>query len=110
MIISAVAGTLAVLSYVVKLSIDYSRLRTEVKQLSARQEEDRRMDSAKFAELFNSRNKTNEVLTELTTTVKMMVANFDGKFSNIERQNNSVESQLHNLERKIDRMSAREVS
>ena len=41
-------------------------------------------NSQKFDELFNSRNKTNEVLAELNTTIRMLVQNLNSQFENLD--------------------------
>lgn len=71
--------------------MDYQRLKTRFEENEKRDEEERRSNQRKFEELYNSRNKTNEALTELTTTIKMMNCNID--------------QQLKNLEKKIDTLS-----
>ena len=46
----------------------------------------------KFDELFDSRNKTNEALVELTTTVKMLVSSINQQFSNLEKKIDEIKS------------------
>lgn len=43
-------------------------------------------NSQKFDELFNSRNKTNEVLAELNTTIRMLVSNINTQFENLDNK------------------------
>lgn len=40
----------------------------------------------KFDELFASRNKTNEALTELNTTMRMLIQNIDKQFENLDNK------------------------
>lgn len=40
----------------------------------------------KFDELFASRNKTNETLTELNTTMRMLIQNIDKQFENLDNK------------------------
>lgn len=71
--------------------MDYQRLKTRFEENERRDVEERSSNQRKFEELYNSRNKTNEALTELTTTLKMM--------------NTNIDQQLKNLEKKIDTLS-----
>lgn len=85
-IVGIVGGLLGILAYVVKISMDYQRLKTRLEQNEKRDEEERKENALKFNELYNSRNKTNEALTELTTTVKMMVTNLNQQFASLDKK------------------------
>lgn len=113
-LIGITASLAGLLAYVVKISMSYSRLQTHVKELketissistdntqlkqhvntleiimennNKRDEEERIKTSKKFDELYASKNKTNEVLTELNTTIKMMISNFDKQFTNLDKK------------------------
>lgn len=78
------------LAYIIKISMDYSRLKARFEENEKRDNEERRVNSAKFTELFNSRNRTNETLVELSTTMKMMLENMTNQFNNLERKIDSL--------------------
>ena len=67
-------------------SSDITALKVIVENNSRRDEEERLKASKKFDELYASKNKTNEVLTELNTTIKMMITNFDNQFKNLDKK------------------------
>ena len=85
-IISLIGGIVGILAYVVKISMDYQRIKSRIDQNEKRDEEERRENALKFNELYNSRNKTNETLTELTTTVKMLVSNINQQFTSLDKK------------------------
>lgn len=72
--------------------MDYQRLKTRFEENEKRDEEERHSNQRKFEELYNSRNKTNEALTELTTTIKMMNCNIDQQLKNLEKKIDSLGS------------------
>lgn len=61
-------------------------LKIVVENNSKRDEEERLKTSKKFDELYASKSKTNEVLAELNTTIKMMISNFDNQFKNLDKK------------------------
>lgn len=61
-----------------------SSLKTRLDANEKRDEEERKNNTEKFTELYNSKNKTSETLTELTVTIKMMVQNFNQQFANLD--------------------------
>lgn len=79
-------GILGLLGKVVNMSMRYQELLSRVEQNEKRDEEERKDNALKFNELYNSRNKTNETLIELTTTVKMMVQNMDQQFVSLNKK------------------------
>lgn len=79
-------GLVGLLGKVIKMSMKYQDLLNRVEQNERRDEEERKRNSEKFTELYNSRNKTNEALVELTTTVKLMVTNMDQQFSSLNKK------------------------
>lgn len=79
-------GILGLLGKVVNMSMRYQELLSRVEQNEKRDEEERKDNALKFNELYNSRNKTNETLVELTTTVKMMVQNMDQQFVSLNKK------------------------
>jgi seryl-tRNA synthetase len=86
-------GLVGLLGKVIKMSMDYQKLKSDLQQTqslisqnSKRDEEERKENALKFNELYNSRNKTNEALVELTTTVKMMVTNIDQQFCSLNKK------------------------
>jgi hypothetical protein len=77
--------------------MDYSRLKTRLENNEIKDKEEKeeilkmfekesKINSAKFTELFNSRNKSNEILTELATTIKLMMKNIDIQFENLDKK------------------------
>lgn len=68
------------------LQINYSQTVTKVEQNEKRDEEERLSNSTKFRELFDSRNATNEALTELTTTVKMLCSSINQQFNQLDKK------------------------
>lgn len=86
MVLSIVIGFVGLLAYVVKVSMDYQKLKSRLEQNEKRDEEERKENALKFNELYNSRNKTNETLTELTTTVKMLVSNINQQFTSLDKK------------------------
>lgn len=97
------------MAYVVKLSADYSRLKTKVEQaeetiknLFSDMEKKDEKYSQKFIDLYNSRNKTNETLTELTTTIKMLVQQMDKQSATTDKHFEAINVQFEKLEKKID--------
>ena len=72
--------------YLVKFSADYSRLKTQVESNNERDKEERDSNQRKFAELYASRNQTNETLMELATTIKMLSANINQQFTQLDRK------------------------
>lgn len=84
---------IGIISYITKLSGDYSKLKADFMNNQERDKEEWRKSAEKFTELYNSRNKTNETLIELSTTMKMMLERMD--------------SQFNKLDSKIDELSKR---
>lgn len=108
------ATVVGLIAYVVRISMSFSKLQSsqadfqkkidkletdfdEVQESNSkievlletnikRDEEDRRMNSAKFTELFDSRNQMKEVLTDINATMKMLVSNMDDRFKSIEKK------------------------
>lgn len=85
-----------------KLTADYTRLKTKYEkteeEIARIRENEEKQDiryTAKFTELYDSRNKTNETLTELTTTLKIFMENVSTQYS-------SMRDQFLKLEQKID--------
>lgn len=100
--IGIVVSLCGLASYLVKLTADYTRLKTkfekaeeEIKRLRESDEKTELRYSAKFTELYDSRNATVNTLTELTTTVKMLV-------SSVSTQYTDMKEHLAKLEGKID--------
>lgn len=71
---------------VTQTSSDLTALKVIIENNSKRDEEERQKTSKKFDELYASKNKTNEVLAELNTTIKMMINNFDNQFKNLDKK------------------------
>lgn len=79
-------GFIGIVGKLIKVGMQYQDLLNRVAQNEKRDEEERQSNALKFNELYNSRNKTNEALVELTTTVKMMVSNIDQQFSSLNKK------------------------
>lgn len=65
---------------------DYRELKTDFENNKKRDEDDRADNAQKFAELYTSRNKTNDTLVELTTTLKMISTNIDQRLNSLEKK------------------------
>lgn len=91
-VISATVGLSALVAYIVKISMDYAKLKTDFENNRKRDEETRAENDKKFSELYNSRNRTNDTLVELSTTLKMVATN--------------IEQQFNSLDKKIDELKA----
>lgn len=103
-ILGLVLSILGVLSYVVKLAVDYSRLKSEVKELKndlqqEKKELENKIDTqsesiseikSKIQELADFKYTTGQVLSELSTTLKMMSQNIDIQFKNLEDKIDSI--------------------
>lgn len=91
--IGVITGLLAILGYVVKISMDYQKLKTKVEQNEERDKEERESNNRKFTELYNSRNQTNEALIELTTTVKLMTTTLNQQFDRLDKKIDELKGQ-----------------
>lgn len=68
---------------------------TGVKQYYTEQfKEIKKSNSEKFKELYNSRNKTEICLAELTSTIKMLVQNMDKQYSSIEKKIDEISKRI----------------
>lgn len=113
-IIGLCATIAGLVAYVVKISISYGKMQSQLSDVikmstqlkeenstikdkvsvldivvennSKRDEEERLKSCKKFDDLYASKNKTNEVITELTTTIKLMMNNFDSQFRNLDKK------------------------
>ena len=113
-IIGLCATIAGLVAYVVKISISYGKTQSQLSDVikmstqlkeenstikdkvsileivvennSKRDEEERLKSCKKFDDLYASKNKTNEVITELTTTIKLMMNNFDSQFRNLDKK------------------------
>lgn len=113
---------IGILAYVVKISMDYSKVKTkcesyemkltvleticqkisqdmttiqaEFKNNQKRDDEERAENNKKFEELYRSRNKTNDILVELSTTVKMLGSNIEQQFNSLEKKIDEYRSQI----------------
>lgn len=78
------------------LNIDYSQTKTKFNQNEKRDEEERSNNEKRFNELYTSRNQTNEVLTELSTTVKMLMQNINTQFQQLDKKIDELKSGVLN--------------
>ena len=99
-VLGLVLSILGVISYIVKLAVDYSRLKSEVKELKSdlvqykKELENKINDIVKtieemkmqIRELYEFRLSTSQVLTELSTTLKMMSDNINNQFKNLQEK------------------------
>lgn len=76
-----------------------STLEVFIQANTKRLEEDETKNAKKFDELFSSRNKSNEILTELNTTIRMLVSNLDSKFDNLDDKFNNLNNKIEELKR-----------
>lgn len=81
------------LGILVKVVIDYQKSRSKIDAL------EKAVDKfeGKFHDLFENKDKTNETLIELSTTLKMLVQNIDNRFVVMEKQ-------LEKFDKKIDEL------
>lgn len=79
-------GLLGLLGKVWNMGTKYQDLLNRVEANEKRDAEERENNNKKFTELYNSRNKTNETLVELNTTLKLMLTNFDNQFSTLNKK------------------------
>ena len=63
-----------------------SVLEIVVENNSKRDEEERLKSRKKFDDLYASKDKTNAAITELTTTIRLMMNNFDSQFRNLDKK------------------------
>ena len=103
LILGIIAGILGIFGYVVKISMDYAKLKarvddmekdiikhnelpqdiTELKSDVTHLKNLQQENYLRIKELTNSQNKTNDTLVELSTTIKMMVGNINMQFDNL---------------------------
>lgn len=76
-----------------------STLEVFIQANTKRLEENETKNAKKFDELFSSRNKSNEILTELNTTIRMLVSNLDSKFDNLDDKFNNLNNKIEELKR-----------
>lgn len=126
-ILGGLATLVGFLAYIVKISMDYAKVKAETEKTqekmlelekehkedvdSIKQEFEERFVSAKnyystqvkelkennavkFKELYESRNKTEVCLAELTSTVKMLVQNMDKQFSSLEKKIDEISKRI----------------
>lgn len=79
-------GLLGLFGWVWNMASKYQDLVTRVTQNEERDKEERSKTELKFNELYTSRNKTNETLVELSTTMKMMFSNMDNQFAQLNKK------------------------
>ena len=79
-------GLVGLFAWVWNMASKYQDLVTRVNQNEERDKEERAKTDAKFSELYTSRNKTNETLVELSTTIKMMISNMDTQFAQLNKK------------------------
>ena len=81
--------------------MSFSKMKTEIEENKKRDEEERCNNQRKFQELYESRNKTNDTLTELTTTIKMLIGNMDKQFATIDKQFSSLDKKIDELKEHV---------
>jgi uncharacterized protein YeaC (DUF1315 family) len=87
-------GLVGLLTGLVRISMDYQRLKSVVEQNERRDEEERKENALKFNELYNSRNTTNEALVRLTTTVEMLVTTMSDKFETVYQKIDEIKQEI----------------
>lgn len=88
-------GLLGLAARCLRLGMKFQDLLSRVEANEKRDIEEREKNEKKFAELFQSRNKTNETLVELTTTVKMMASTFNQQFANLNKKLDELRLEVH---------------
>lgn len=73
-----------------EIKISANTLQTQFDTHSKQYEFDTKNNATMFNELYNSRNKTNETLTELSTTLKLLVSNIDNQFNSLDKKIDSL--------------------
>lgn len=86
-------GLLGLFGWVWNMASKYQDLVTRVTQNEERDKEERTKTDAKFNELYISRNKTNETLVELSTTIKMMINNMDTQFAQLNKKIDEIKAE-----------------
>lgn len=87
-------GLVGLLTGLVRISMDYQKLKSVVEQNERRDEEERKENALKFNELYNSRNTTNEALVRLTTTVEMLVTTMSDKFETVYQKIDEIKQEI----------------
>ena len=100
-IVSCIVGLLAIATYVIKLSVDYSKLKSTVQHLLERAHEDRQKNSEKFSELYARKDEMRETLTELTASVESMSRLCEARFASLEKQYSQLSDQVRQLSNQI---------
>lgn len=73
---------------------DFMQLKMRIDENEKRDVEERKSNSNKFNELYNSRNKTNESLIKLTSTVENLVTLMSNKFDAINVKIDEIKKEL----------------
>lgn len=81
--------------------IDYQKTRSRLDNI----ERDKEKFEHKFNELFANKDKTNETLVELSTTLKMLVQNIDNRFVGMEKQLEKFDKKIDELKDDVKRAS-----
>lgn len=76
---------------------------TQIEQVDKNLSELKVKTSEKFKELYLSRNQTDNALTELTTTVKLLVQTMNKQFSTFDKQFETFDKKLDEITEKINR-------
>ena len=104
---------LGIVAYIVKISSDYAKLKAEKEELKRDIEQVREQYNAElqiirtdiaeqkakvsenFKALYHSRSETQNALTELTTTVKLLVQSMDKQFSTIDKKLDEIQNRIN---------------
>lgn len=74
---------------------EFPVLKEKITQLEKEFNKETEKNSRNFKDLFDSRTETQSALTELTTTVKILVQNMDKQFQSIETKLDGIHEKIH---------------
>lgn len=72
----------------------FAKMEQRMETNEKRDAEERTENRKKFEELYNSRNKQNELLIELATSVKDMNKNIDRQFESLDRKIDELQKEI----------------
>lgn len=76
-----------------------STLEVFIQANTNRIKENETKNAKKFDELFRSQNKSNEILSELNTTIRVLVSTLDSKFDNLDNKFENLNDKIEELKR-----------
>lgn len=92
-IIGIIGTIVGIIGYIIKITMDYSRQKTQLNDFKESYKEDKKiyhqdMDDVdkKFSVLYDSRYETGKILKELTTTLRLSMDNFSCRMESLEKK------------------------